>query len=373
MKTIAILGSTGSIGQQTLDVIRQFPRNFKVLGLAAGNNTKLLESQIDEFKPKLVHSPHKLHRHFIKLTSMEEIASHPEIDLIVVATSGKIALMPTIAAIRAGKKIGLSNKEILVMAGHIITSEAKKYNAQILPIDSEHSAIWQCLRNERNSVSKIILTASGGPFYTLSAKALACVTPAQALKHPTWKMGQKVTIDSATLMNKGLEIIEAHWLFSMPFDRIDVIIHTKSIVHSLVEFADGSIKAQLSHPDMHLPIQYALSYPKRLSNTRYQRMDLTKVAQLRFEPAPFKKFPCLSLAIEAGKKGGTYPAVLCAADEVAVELFLTGRIRFTDIAPVIEKTLAAHTSTIDNPNLDEILASDSWARDITMNDHKIRK
>jgi len=342
-----------------------------VLGLAAGNNTKLLESQIDEFKPKLVHSPHKLRKSSSRQSTMEEIASHPDIDLVVIATSGKVALVPTLAAIRAGKKIGLSNKEILVMAGHILTTEAKKNNAQLLPIDSEHSAVWQCLRNERNAVSKIILTASGGPFYTLSAEALARVTPAQALNHPTWKMGQKVTIDSATLMNKGLEVIEAHWLFSIPFDKIDVIIHPKSIVHSLVEFVDGSIKAQLSHPDMHLPIQYALSYPKRLPDTQYQKLDLTKVSQLTFEPVPYKKFPCLSLAIETGKKEGTYPAVLCAADEVAVELFLSGRIRFTDIAPVIEKTIAAHTN-IDNPNLDQIMAADTWARETTMNDHKIR-
>ncbi len=257
------------------------------------------------------------------------------------------------------------------MAGHILTAEAKKYKAKILPIDSEHSAVWQCLRNEGNAVSKIMLTASGGPFYALSAGALNRVTPSQALDHPTWRMGRKVTIDSATLMNKGLEVIEAHWLFSMPFDKINVIIHPKSIVHSLVEFVDGSIKAQLSHPDMRLPIQYALSYPKRLRNAQYRKLDLTAVSQLTFERVPYEKFPCLSLAIETGKKGGTCPAVLCAADEVAVNCFLSGRIRFTDIAPVIEKTLAAHT-IIDNPTLEQILAADSWAREITMNDHRIR-
>jgi len=364
MKTIVILGSTGSIGQQAMDVVRQFPSKFKVKGLAAGSNVKLLTAQIQEFKPDMVYSPRPIRAGSAKLVSMEEMASHPDIDIVIIATSGSVALKPIIAAIHSGKKIGLSNKEILVSAGHILTSEAKKYRAQILPIDSEHSAIWQCLRGERSAVSKLILTASGGPFYSLNPSQMSRVTPSEALAHPTWKMGKKVTIDSATLMNKGLEVIEAHWLFSMPFDRINVIIHRKSIVHSLVEFTDGSLKAQLSLPDMHLPIQYALSFPHRLRNTNRQRLNLTD-NELSFEPVPFEKFPCLSLAVEAGKKGGTYPAVLCAADEVAVQQFLEGQIRFTDIAPIIEKTLSAHT-VIANPDLEQVMAADAWARKTTI-------
>jgi 1-deoxy-D-xylulose-5-phosphate reductoisomerase len=335
------------------------------VGLAAGKNIDLLERQIKEFKPRFVYyqdkKTHPASAEY-QLLSMEEIAVHPEVDMVVIATSGKEGLSPTLAAVRGRKKIALANKEALVMAGEIVTDEAKLHRAQILPIDSEHSAIWQCLRGETPQVAQLTLTASGGPFYHYSAAQLKKVTVEQALSHPSWRMGRKVTIDSATLMNKGLEVIEARWLFDVPFENIKALIHPQSIIHSMVEFIDDSIKAQLSYPDMRLPIQYALSYPERLPNPELPRIDWNEIRSLTFEPPDFDTFPCLKLAIEAGKKGGTYPAVLCAADEVAVELFLSQRIKFTDIAVLIESTLAQHQA-IPHPALDEILAADVWARE----------
>ncbi|MCJ7515682.1 MAG: 1-deoxy-D-xylulose-5-phosphate reductoisomerase [Dehalococcoidia bacterium] len=367
MKKLAILGSTGSIGQQVLDIIRDFPDKFMIIGLAGGKNTRLLAKQISQFKPKVVYSDHKFSLpDNAKLSSMEEIATHPEVDMVVVATSGKIGLIPTLAAIRSGKKIALANKEVLVMAGEIIMTEAKLRQAQILPIDSEHSAIYQCLHGETGEVARLILTASGGPFCHHSPEQLTRVTADEALEHPTWKMGKKVTIDSATLMNKGLEAIEASWLFSIPLDKIDIVIHPQSIIHSLVEFVDGSIKAQLSIPDMRFAIQYALSYPERLANYRLPRVNLGRLNALTFETMNYSIFPCLQLALDAGKKGGTYPAVLCAADEIAVELFLEQRIEFPQIAEIIDKTINAHQG-IANPTLDEILAADKWARDTALN------
>ena len=363
---LAILGSTGSIGQQTLDVVRALPHKFRVVALAAGKNTDLLSQQISEFKPVFVYYQDETSRARLADTDYEflppeEIASHPDVDMVVVATSGASGLNPLLAAVRAGKKVCLANKESLVTAGKIITDAAKLNGARILPIDSEHSAIWQCLNGEKQKPARLILTASGGPFNRYSADQLKAVTVEQALNHPSWRMGRKVTIDSATLMNKGLEIIEAHWLFSMPFDNIRVIIHPQSIIHSMVEFIDGSIKAQLSCPDMRLPIQYALSYPERVANPRLPRLDLDKIRSLTFEQPDFDTFPCLKLAIEAGRKGGTYPAVLCAADEIAVELFLSKRIRFVDIAHYIEQVMAQHRS-LTEPVLEEIMAADAWAR-----------
>ncbi len=371
VKRLAILGSTGSIGQQTLDVVRALPHRFRIVGLAAGKNIALLAEQINEFKPEFVgyspvknedeEKPTRLTNVKYEFLPLEDIACHPQVDTVVIATSGKAGLSPTLAAVKAGKRVALANKESLIMAGEIITSEVKLSGAQILPVDSEHSAIWQCLSGETQKAVQIILTASGGPFRDYSAAQLKEVTVAQALKHPSWQMGKKVTIDSATLMNKGLEVIEAHWLFNMPFDSIKVIIHPQSIVHSMVEFVDGSIKAQLSYPDMRLPIQYALSYPDRLPNPRLPRVNWSEINHLTFEPPDFDAFPCLRLAIEAGKKGGTYPAVLCAADEAAVELFLSQRIKFTDIARLVAQVLEQHQS-IAHPTLEEIMAADSWAR-----------
>lgn len=363
VKKIAILGSTGSIGRQALDVIRAFPDELKVVALTGSKNLGLLEKQIKEFQPKMfcpsVNADTNYNGEFL---SIEEIASHPEVDFVIVATVGKSGLSPTLAALQAGKTVALASKEVLVMAGEIIVREAGLHKAQILPIDSEHSAIWQCLQGEENKPQRLFLTASGGPFYHYSQSRLAEVTPEQALQHPVWKMGRKITIDSATLMNKGLEVIEAHWLFSFPFDSIEILIHPQSIVHSIVEFMDGSLKAQLSWPDMRLPIQYALSYPQRWSNSELPRLDWDKINSLNFEPVDYDRFPCLKLAIDAGKSGGTYPAVLCAADEVAVELFLSHRISFTDIAKIVQKTLEQHRN-ISHPSLEEILAADDWARE----------
>ncbi len=363
IKKVAILGSTGSIGQQALDVIRVFPSRFQVIALAGGQNIKLLEKQIYEFQPKMFYSPIKPDINCEgKFLSMEEIASHPEVDLVIIATSGKAGLRPTLAALRAGKTVALANKEVLVMAGEIVIREARRHRAKILPIDSEHSAIWQCLQGEKSKVQRLFLTASGGPFYHYSPSQLAEITVEQALQHPVWKMGRKVTIDSATLMNKGLEVIEAHWLFDVPFERIEILIHPQCIVHSMVEFVDGSVKAQLSFPDMRLPIQYAICYPERLSNAELPHLDLSKIQSLNFESVNEDKFPCLKLALNAGKLGGTYPAVLCAADEVAVKLSLSHRIGFLDVAPLIEQTLERHQG-IKKPTLDEILQADAWAKE----------
>jgi len=365
IKKLAVLGSTGSIGQQTLQVVRAFPHRFHIVGLAARKNTDLLAKQITEFKPRFVYcSDEKAHRANAEyeFLSLEDIACHPQVDIVVVATSGKSGLYPTLAAVKAGKNVALANKESLVMAGEIITSAAKKNEARILPIDSEHSAIWQCLNGESQEAIRLILTASGGPFYHYSLAQLDRVTVEQALRHPSWRMGRKVTIDSATLMNKGLEVIEAHWLFNMPYDHIKILIHPQSIVHSMVEFTDGSIKAQLSYPDMRLPIQYALSYPERLDNPELPRLDWSNIKKLTFDQPDLDTFPCLRLAMEAGKRGGTYPAVLCAADEVAVELFLSQRIKFTSIANLVEQVLEQH-QPIACPALEEIMEADTWARE----------
>jgi 1-deoxy-D-xylulose-5-phosphate reductoisomerase len=365
IQRLAVLGSTGSIGQQTLQIVRALPHRFRIVGLAAGKNIDLLERQINEFKPRFVYyqdSGARLDDANYELLSLEDIACHPEVDTVVIATSGKEGLSPTLAAAKAGKKIALANKESLVMAGEILTGEAALNEARIIPVDSEHSAVWQCLIGEKQSAARIILTASGGPFRHRSPAQLDMVTVEQALSHPSWQMGKKVTVDSATLMNKGLEVIEAHWLFNMPFDAIEVLIHPQSIIHSMVEFVDGSIKAQLSFPDMRLPIQYALSYPERLPNPELPRIDWSDLKSLTFEPPDFDTFPCLKLAIEAGKKRGTYPAVLCAADEIAVELFLSQRIKFNDIASLVRSALEQHKA-IAHPALEEILEADARTRE----------
>ncbi len=366
------MGSTGSIGRQTLEVIRAFPDRFRVIGLAGGMNTELLAQQIKEFHPQLVSAQlvdplrDLLPAMDCEFSSLEGLASHPEVDLVVVATSGRAGLLPTITAIRAGKDIALANKEVLVMAGRLISSEAKQKGVKILPVDSEHSAIWQCLRDEPEGVvAQIILTASGGPLHGLSQRELATVTAEEALRHPTWQMGKKVTIDSATLMNKGMEVIEAHFLFQIPPENITVIIHPQSIVHSMVEFVDGSVKAQLSAPDMRFPIQYALCYPERLPNPQLPRLDWGNIGSLTFEPPKLDRFPCFKLALEAGRRGGTYPTVLCAADEVAVDLFLQHRIGFLDIARVVEETIDRHHN-MEQPSLEEIQVADSWAREAAL-------
>jgi 1-deoxy-D-xylulose-5-phosphate reductoisomerase len=364
VKRLAVLGSTGSIGRQTLDVVRSLPDRFKIIGLAAGNNTALLKEQVKEFKPEYFYhckqndQTENINQRYI---NMEEMASLPEVDTVVVATPGGAGLSPTLAAVRAEKNVALSNKESLVAAGNIIMKEAATCGAAILPVDSEHSAIWQCFEGESRKCARIILTASGGPFRGYTKRQLDAVTPEQALKHPSWKMGRKVTIDSATLLNKGLEVIEAHWLFDVPFEDIKVLVHPQSIIHSMVEFPDGSTKAQLGFPDMRLPIQYALTYPERIDNPEIPRLDWDTFGKLDFEQPDLDTFRCLRLAIEAGKEGGTSPAVLCAADEIAVELFLSHRIKFNGIAELIEKTLEKHKN-ITQPTLEDIYTADSWAR-----------
>ncbi len=363
VKRLAILGSTGSIGRQTLEVVRALPGRFRIVGLAAGKNLDLLAQQIDEFRPRFV-SFTAVGKGLTgcELITLEEMASHPDVDMVVIATAGTAGLGATLAAVGAGKTIALANKESLVAAGGIITAAAKKSGARILPVDSEHSAIFQCLLGEKQAPRRIILTASGGPFRDYSKKQMAAVTVEMALRHPSWRMGRKVTIDSATLMNKGLEVIEARWLFNMSIDSVIVLVHPQSIVHSMVEFADGSVKAQLSYPDMRLPIQYALTYPDRLDNNEIPRLDWNSFSDLTFEPPDVDRFPCLRLAIEAGRAGGNQPAALAAADEKAVELFLNGRIGFTDIPRLIAGTLERH-SPISRPSLDDIMAADRWARE----------
>jgi 1-deoxy-D-xylulose-5-phosphate reductoisomerase len=364
-KSLAVLGSTGSIGRQTLEVVRALPHRFRIIGLAAAKNLDLLAEQASEFRPRFIYL--KDRKALVRLNTegkflpLEEMASHPEVDTVVVAVSGRAGLAPTIAAVKSGKQVALANKESLVMAGKIITKEAALNKARILPVDSEPSAIWQCLRGENQQPVQLILTASGGPFSNFSPAQLKKATAKQALKHPSWHMGHKVTIDSATLMNKGLEVIEAHWLFNIPFDNIRVLVHPQSIIHSLVEFRDGSVKAQLGYPDMRLPIQYALTYPERLPNPELPRLDWDSLDRLTFEPPDLDRFPCFRLAIEAGRKGGTYPSVLCAADEAAVALFLAGQIGFTDIAHLVERALAQHPA-VAQPTLEEIIAADEWAR-----------
>jgi 1-deoxy-D-xylulose-5-phosphate reductoisomerase len=369
VKKLAVLGSTGSIGRQTLEVVRALPERFKIAALAAGQNINLLKEQVKEFKPDYVYSAGLAARELknrlpdgLKAIPLEDMATLPDVDIVIIATSGTAGLAATLAAVRAGKTVALSNKESLVSAGAIITAEARKSKAKILPVDSEHSAIWQCLRGEKTKASRIILTASGGPFRGWSLDRMAGITVAQALNHPSWKMGKKVTIDSATLMNKGLEIIEAHWLFNMPVEDITVVVHPQSIIHSMVEFPDGAVKAQLGFPDMRLPIQYALSYPDRPANAGLPRLDWATIRELNFTLPDMDNFPCLRLAIEAGKKGGTFPAALCAADEVAVGMFLAGRIKFTDIAGLVAAALEK-TSHISRPSLEEITEEDRRARD----------
>jgi len=373
-KRLAVLGSTGSIGRQTLDIVRSFPERLRVVGLAAGTNADLLSQQIEEFKPELISIESKkdqlkLKQFNCEVTTAEEMASHPDVDLVVIAISGMAGLKPTLAAIRTKKSIALATKEVLVAAGSIVTTEAEKRGLRIMPIDSEPSAIWQCLQGEAKIVRRLILTASGGPFRNLSTKKLGAVTPEQALAHPTWNMGPKVTIDSATLMNKAFEAIELSWLFDVPIENIDVVIHPQSIIHSMVEFVDGSVKAQLSIPDMRFPIQYAIFYPERMPNETLPRIDFLNMKSgstenaLTFEKPDTGRFPCLRLAFEASRKGGTYPAVLSAVDEVAVDRFLKGQIRFTDIPKIISKALDGHRST-SKPSLEDILAADDWARKV---------
>lgn len=378
MKKIALLGSSGSIGRNCLKVVDNFLDEFQITCLAVHQSLQTVYEQALQYTPRAVvitkpvkNDPRiqELERKEIRIyqgqQALMEFFAEDDSDLVVNALVGAVGLFPTLEAIQRGKTVALANKETLVMAGEIITEQAKAKGVEIIPIDSEHSAIFQCLVGENpENIRRIILTASGGPFLERDAASFEQITVDEALDHPRWNMGDKVTIDSATLMNKGLEIIEAHWLFHLPLDKIEVVIHPQSIVHSMVEFIDGSIKAQLSLPDMKIPIQYALTYPQRkISPSQY--LDIAELQSLTFFEPEHDKFPNMQLAIESLKSGGTAPAVLNAANEETVRLFLSARISFTDIPCLIEEALQQH-QVISHPDIDQILAADQWSRDFVL-------
>jgi 1-deoxy-D-xylulose-5-phosphate reductoisomerase len=371
MKNIVILGSTGSIGRSALDVISRRPERFRVNGLTANSNIDLLLEQIEAFRPEVVAMADEAAAGELKQRTdvdvlsgqagLCDVASLKGADFVLSAIVGAAGLMPTMAAVRAGREIGLANKEALVVAGDVVMREARERGARIIPVDSEHSAVFQCIGSEREHLKKIILTASGGPFRGMTRDELQRVTPDDALKHPSWDMGKKITIDSATLMNKGLEVIEAHHLFDAQPEIIDVVIHQQSIVHSLVEFKDGCSLAQLSVPDMRAAIAYALSYPERMEGI-IKPLDLFEIGELTFMRPDFESFPCLSYAYEALKEGGTVPAVLNASNEIAVSAFLDGDIGFNDIPAIINMTVKSHEKKSAD-SLDSVLEAHQWAMD----------
>ena len=380
MKTLSLLGSTGSIGTQTLEIVKNNPKEFKIVGLTANNNIELLKKQILEFKPEAVAVMYEEKADLLKedvninvysgIDGVIKVAKLNDADTVVNSLVGSIGVRPTIEAIKSKKNIALANKETLVTAGSIVMEEAMKNDVNLMPIDSEHSAIFQCLngeiynnKNSINNLNKIIITASGGPFRNYSKGQLENVTVQDALSHPTWNMGNKITIDSATLMNKGFEVIEAHWLYGIDYNNIEVVIHPQSIIHSMVEFKDNSILAQLSLPDMKIPIQYALSYPKRLPSET-KKLNFTEIKKLNFESPNFELFPCLKYAYDAGNIGGTLPTVLNAANEAAVNAFLENKIKFLDIPKLIKAMMDKH-NTIKNPALNEILEIDKKIKEET--------
>lgn len=368
VKGLVVLGSTGSTGIQALDIVRAFPDEFRVVGLAARRSYDLLSAQIAEFSPQYIYfegaddGRASLASNGCTSCSMEEMVALPQVDLVVCATVGDVALRPTIAGIEAGKQIVMVNKESIVMAGPTLMDLARTHGVELMPADSEPNAIWQCIRGEDKTVSKLIITASGGAFRDFDPDSLPHVTPAQALNHPTWDMGPKITVDSATLMNKAFEVIESRWLFDMDWEDIEVVIHPQSLIHSMVEFVDGSVKAQISQPDMRLPIQYSMFYPQRMSNGSIRRFDPVGVGELTFERLDSRRYPCFELALEVAKRGGTWPACLSGADEAAVAAFLGGRIKFTDIPVVIEGALDDFTPVLD-PTVEEIVDASRWGKE----------
>ncbi len=355
MKKISIIGSTGSIGTQALEVIEKLRNKFEIIALAGGHNKELLEIQAKKFKPRYT---------VLGEEGLEKICSDKENDIILVACSGKVGLRPTLTAIKNGINIALANKETLVMAGDIVMAEAKKYGVQIIPVDSEHCAIHQCIK-DISLVDKLIITASGGPFLHKSVDEMKNATVKEALAHPKWHMGKKITVDSATLMNKGLEIIEAHHLFGFNYDDIEVVIHPQSIVHSAIEYKDGSVIAQLGLPSMHIPIQYAISYPQRFEGIKSKSFSFSEIARLDFEKPDYNKFPSVKLAYQAGKVGGTMTACLNAANEEAVFAFLEGKIKLYEIYETVEKIMSEH-AVILNPSIDEIFEVDKITREKTI-------
>ncbi|MFH1564749.1 MAG: 1-deoxy-D-xylulose-5-phosphate reductoisomerase [bacterium] len=374
MKNITILGSSGSIGKQTLEVIKAHPEKFKITALAVNSNVKELEQQIKEFSPKAVAITKEENAEIIRQkfpalkvfsgnNAAVELVQIPEVDSVVVSVVGSAGILPTLKAIELKKAVHLANKETLVVAGDLINEALKKNNAKLMPpIDSEHSAIFQCLNGEdANNINKIIITCSGGAFKNHTDEELKNVKAGDALKHPTWNMGKKITIDCATLMNKGFEVIEAHQIFGVPYEKIEVLIHPESKIHSMVEFIDESIMAQIGEADMRVPIQYSLSYPERLNNN-FKRLNFAELRSFTFRQPDTEKFPCLKYAIEVGKTGGTMPAVLNAANEICVQKFLEDKIKFLDIAKIIKQAMDAH-EVIANPTLEQILEVDGWARE----------
>ncbi|MBT5846463.1 MAG: 1-deoxy-D-xylulose-5-phosphate reductoisomerase [Verrucomicrobiales bacterium] len=375
MKNVVLLGSTGSIGTSTCKVAEDLPDDIRLIGLAAGRNTKLLREQVKQFSPSAISincpdAAKELANEFNGNPEVRygeegllKLATLPEADIVLIAIVGTAGLQPALAAIRAGKDIAVASKEILVMAGEIVMREARKHGVKVLAVDSEHSAIFQCLEGKSpESVRQIWLTASGGPFRERPADEFVDITVEQALKHPSWKMGRKITIDSATLFNKGLEMIEARWLFDIAMPRVRVVVHPQSVIHSMVEFVDGSMLAQLSTPDMCLPIQYALTYPARAASDRVQT-SLAEIGRLDFEEPDTDRFPALNLARRAGEVGGTLPAVLNAANEIAVEAFCAGEISFTEITTTVARVMDVH-ELVAQPSLGDILAADAWAREV---------
>lgn len=374
MKYISLMGATGSIGTQTLDVIRNHPEQFCLVAISVGKNIELTRKIITEFKPELVSVQNQVDYEKLKAeyghstrfsygqNGLLEVATYEKATILVNAVMGSVGLFPTLHAIQAGKTIALANKETLVTAGHLVMSAAEQHGVSILPVDSEHSAIFQCLQGEKDSeIDRLIITASGGSFRDKTREDLIGVTVEEALNHPNWSMGAKITIDSATMMNKGLEVIEAHWLFDIPFDKIDVVLHRESIIHSMVEFQDTSIKAQLGSPDMRVAIQYALSYPNRLPLPSGKRLNLEDIGKLNFEKMDYKRFHCLKLAYDAGRTGGSLPTVLNAANEAAVNAFLNKKIAFLQIDELIERALDRH-NVIKHPDLDTIKEIDQETR-----------
>ncbi len=374
-KNVVVLGSTGSIGINTLKVVERYPKEFNVVGLSAYNNVKLLEKQIQQFRPKFVAVNSKGREYFrdrlkapTKMLSvdqdLEELVARTDVHAVVIGMRGAAALKPFISAVRNGKIVAPANKEALVIAGEIIMNSARRNKATVIPVDSEQSAIFQCLQGQnRRELKRVLLTASGGTLLNVPVSQFNELTVEEILKHPRWKMGQKITVDSATLMNKGFEFIEALRLFDLDIDQIEVVIHPEAIIHSMVEYMDGSIIAQLGVTDMRIPIQYALTYPKRL-DVGLKPMDFAKLGSLNFQRPDYKKFPSLSLCIDVARQGGTSPSVLNAADEEAVEAFLKHDIRFSDIYPAVEKIVRRH-KVQPKPNLNQILAADQWAREET--------
>ncbi|MBW2989135.1 1-deoxy-D-xylulose-5-phosphate reductoisomerase [Candidatus Woesearchaeota archaeon] len=383
MKTLSILGSTGSIGTQTLDIVRKFPEQFKVSALSCNSNIGLLKEQIDEFKPKIAAVFDEEKADILKDSLKADIPVYKGMEGIVKAAVlgeahtvvnslvGSIGILPTVKAIENLKNVALANKETLVAAGEIVMKKLRFHKTALLPIDSEHSAILQCIRGENlDEVSKVTLTCSGGAFRETAKEELEDVKASDALKHPTWSMGPKITIDSATLMNKGFEVIEAHFLYNIPYSQIDVVIHPQSTIHSMVEFKDGSVMAQLGAADMRIPIQYALAYPKRMENKGLSKLNLAAKGKLEFYEPSLERFPCLAMAYDSGIKGGSLPAVMNAANEIAVRYFLMDKIRFTDIPKIIMEELEGHKQVKD-PNLDDILNIDRKVKEDT--EKKIRE